>query len=70
MKSLPGLLIPLAFSFVASCATSTPVGNVESLERQAPVTPDPNALGNAINSRNAVDYSNGRRGRRGDFLGF
>lgn len=49
---------------VASCATNAPVGNVEALERQAPVTPDPNAIGDAINAGNAVNYSNGGGGRR------
>lgn len=40
-------------------------GNVEAIERQTPVTPDPNVIGNAINGANAVNYSNGGGGNLG-----
>ncbi len=58
---IPAALASLA---LASCNTTAPVGNVEGLERQTPVTQDPNAIGDALNARNAVDYSNGGSNRR------
>lgn len=54
---------------LSSCTSVAPVGNVENLERQAPVTQDPNALGDALNARNAVDYANGGSYRRGGYYG-
>jgi hypothetical protein len=63
--------ISAAGVLVVSCASpTTPVGNVEALERQAPVTADPNAIGDAINAANAVNYSNGRGTRGRGFFGF
>ncbi|YCM45583.1 hypothetical protein V2O64_06075 [Verrucomicrobiaceae bacterium 227] len=61
MKNIYYLTLSGIFGMlVTSCTTSTrPVGNVEGLERQTPVTQDPNAIGDALNARNAIDYSNG-----------
>jgi len=70
MKLVGILAVSLALASLPSCSPAAPVGNVEALERQAPVTADPNALGNAINARNAVDYSNGRRTRGRGFIGY
>ena len=51
----------LAFVSCTSVAPVIPTGNVEGLERQSPVTQDPNSIADALNARNAVDYSEGRR---------
>jgi len=69
MKKIIHVFLGGTFCFLTSCSTTTPVGNVEALERQAPITGDPNAIGDAINAGNAVNYSNGRRAG-GNFLGF
>jgi len=65
MKKSSYFIISTAFGLASvSCSSVAPVlptGNVEELERQSPVTQDPNAIGDALNARNAVDYSEGRR---------
>lgn len=57
------LLIPFGVASLAisSCSSTQnrPIGDVEAIERQTPVTQNPNAIGDALNARNAVDYSNG-----------
>ena len=60
MKKISHFLLSGIFGLlVCACTSVAPVGNVEGLERQAPVSPDPNAIGDALNARNAVDYANG-----------
>ena len=59
LHRLAFFLPPLAL--LASCsAPMQPRADVEAIERQAPVTPRPNALPNAFHGANAVDYSNDR----------
>ena len=61
----------VAAGFSISCsAPLQPRVNVEDVERQAPVTPRPNAFGNAAAGANAVDYSNDRLPRNRGFGGY
>ncbi|MGD1979418.1 MAG: hypothetical protein PVJ98_08500 [Akkermansiaceae bacterium] len=70
MKTLLTSISTASLLSLVSCAPTRPVGDVESLERQTPVTRDPNAVGDAINAGNAVNYSQGRRAGFGGFFGF
>jgi hypothetical protein len=66
------ILAASALGFV-SCTTTgvnntamVPLQDVEAVERQSPVTHDPNGLTEALDARNAVNYSANRRFRLGN----
>ncbi len=64
-KKIPLLLLAAAAFGFASCTTTgsntamVPLRSVEEVERQAPVTHNPNGLSEALGARNAVQYSRG-----------
>ena len=64
-KHIPLLILAAgAFGF-ASCTTTgsntamVPLRSVEDVERQSPVTHNPNGLAESLDARNAVNYSQG-----------
>lgn len=74
MKKMTSVLIGATVAItVTSCNSLSPVSNspaasVEGLERQNQITTDPNVFDNAINGRNAADFSQGRRSGLGNGL--
>ena len=70
-KLMKTLLLLAPITLLASCsAPLQPRANVEAIERDAPVTPRPNAVGNALHGANAVDYSNDRLPRNRGYGGY
>ncbi len=60
MKNALIALLGILTLALPSCTPNVQgTGNVEAIERQAPVTPDPNSIGDAINAGNAANYGNG-----------